>query len=231
MKTIKKTISLRKILFILTLTTFTLSTSTQAAETIGFDLSNLSGSLRVTPPEQAEPTEVPGFLRVSAITRGQGIDPSPLAGSFSANAWNDINPSRESAIADNEFFEFSITNPSGAVSFQSLNCRLRVSSSRAAFTAEWQYSMDGFATEGRPFAVYPRGTIPVGGDGDAMPTIDLSRVRDLQNVPAGTVITFRLYAWGADAPTNSFAIGRSRPPVTEGGEPIGNSLEIRLIRD
>lgn len=206
----------------------TLTTVTRGDHKIGFDLSSLSGSDRVSPPLVADATEVPRFLKVSSITRGMGILASPLAGSFSANGWNSENPSRDSAIAQDEYYEFSVSSNSETISFQFLDCRLRVSSSRAAFAAEWQYSFDGFATEGRPIAVYPRGSIPVGGDGDIMPRVNLSRFKELQHIPPRTVVTFRLYAWGADAPSNSFAIGRSRPPLTEDGDPIGNALEIQL---
>jgi len=209
-------------------TLLTLGAAVQADSVISFDLSGLSGSDRVPPPEAAYPTEKPDSLQVSPIIRGSGIEPSPLAGGFSSNEWITENPSREAAIANEEFYEFSVSSATETLSFQSLNCRLRVSSRRAAFTAEWQYSLDGFTTGGRPFAVYPRGTIPVGGDGDAMPQIDLSRIRDLQQIPPRTEVTFRLYAWGADAPTNTFAIGRSRAPQTEGSVSIGNALEIIL---
>jgi hypothetical protein len=54
--------------------------------------------------------------------------------------------------------------------------------------------------------------------GNPMPTIDLSDVNDLQNLPGGTVVTFRLYAWG-DASTSAgttVALGRINGPMLTG---------------
>jgi len=210
----------------------TLGYGVQAESVIGFDLSDLSGSHRVPPPEAAYPTEKPDSLQVSPIIRGSGIEPSPLAGGFSSNEWELVNPSREAAIANEEFYEFSVSSATETLSFQSLDCRLRVSSRRASFTAEWQYSLDGFATDRRTIAVYPRGFILMAGNGEAMPQIDLSKIEGLQQIPPDTEVTFRLYAWGgAETPTNTFAIGRSRAPYTEGGEFIGNALEIVVTRE
>jgi hypothetical protein len=41
-----------------------------------------------------------------------------------------------------------------------------------------------------------------------MPLVDLSLESALQNIPSGTSVTFRLYAWGATGGPGTFAIGR-----------------------
>jgi hypothetical protein len=55
-------------------------------------------------------------------------------------------------------------------------------------------------------------TVRVDGqdEGNAMPTFDLSQEPLLQEIPGGSTVTFRLYAWGNDqtTATNTVAIGR-----------------------
>lgn len=55
-------------------------------------------------------------------------------------------------------------------------------------------------------------------NGNPIPTIDLSDVTALQNIPAGTTITFRLLAWGttATADSNTLAMGRDFGPYIRG---------------
>lgn len=54
--------------------------------------------------------------------------------------------------------------------------------------------------------------------GDPIPTIDLSEIAELQNIAAGTTVTFRLYGWGNDATadSNTVALGRMNGPSLGG---------------
>ena len=46
--------------------------------------------------------------------------------------------------------------------------------------------------------------------GDPIPPIDLSSIPELQNLPAGTTVTFRLYGWGNNNTTDSNTVGLGR---------------------
>jgi len=74
-------------------------------------------------------------------------------------------------------------------------------------TFQWQYSFDDFATAGVDVGAEGSYT-GTAGNGVTMPAIDLSVVPALQNIPSGTKVTFRLYAWGASGAGGTFAIGR-----------------------
>jgi hypothetical protein len=54
--------------------------------------------------------------------------------------------------------------------------------------------------------------------GHPMPTIDLSGIAALQDLPEGTTVEFRLYVWGGEGltNTNSVRIGRHDSPVVTG---------------
>ena len=40
------------------------------------------------------------------------------------------------------------------------------------------------------------------------PQISLASITDLENIPAGTTVKFRIYAWGGTSSTATFSIGR-----------------------
>ncbi|MCX6721301.1 MAG: HYR domain-containing protein, partial [Candidatus Staskawiczbacteria bacterium] len=144
-------------------------------------------------------------LNTSTLSRGAGINPQPLANGFSSTAYV-ISGTKATAISNNEYFQVAISAKANyRVSLSSIDSNLRKSNTGPT-AYQWQYSLDGFSTAG--IDVGAQGTIVIGDSGVAMPQIDLSGVANLQNVAAGTTITFRLYAWGASAATGTFAIGR-----------------------
>ena len=54
--------------------------------------------------------------------------------------------------------------------------------------------------------------------GDPIPTVDLTAFPELQDIPGGTNVIFRLYAWGNEktTPTNTVSFGRMQGPVITG---------------
>jgi hypothetical protein len=54
--------------------------------------------------------------------------------------------------------------------------------------------------------------------GDPIPTIDLSKFAQLQNIPAGTQVTFRLYTWATydTMESSTVAFGRMTGPEIKG---------------
>jgi len=145
-------------------------------------------------------------LQTATISRGAGITPSALGNAFSSTGYVAAG-TKVDAIAQNEYFQVVIEPKNNHRLFLTeLNYIIRRSGTGPnAF--QWQYSLDNFATAG----------VDVGAEGSytgtatngiAMPDIDLSVIPTLQNLPSGTEVTFRLYAWGASAGGGTFAIGR-----------------------
>jgi hypothetical protein len=54
--------------------------------------------------------------------------------------------------------------------------------------------------------------------GDPIPTLDLKKIAQLQGIPEGTKVTFRLYAWGNETTgaSHTLALGRMAGPKIEG---------------
>ncbi len=194
-----------KSLFLLTAAaaSFFYPVSAQAAPATiaGFEMAGLLGT-EVT----FNATTNDANLQTVVISRGAGITPSALANAFSATGYVAAG-TKADAVSQNEFFQITLEPKNNHRLFlTTLNYVIRRSGTGPnAF--QWQYSLDNFATAG----------IDVGAEGSytgtatngvAMPAIDLSAVPALQNLPSGTKVTFRLYAWGASAGTGTFAIGR-----------------------
>ncbi|WP_203256475.1 T9SS type A sorting domain-containing protein [Hyunsoonleella ulvae] len=143
-------------------------------------------------------------LNMSTLRRGSGINPSSLARSFSSSSYT-AGGTITDAITNNEYIEFDISAaPTYQVSLSTLDVNFR-RSNQGPTTFLWTYSTDGssFTNLGSQITYTVNG-----GGGTAQTQIDLSSVTDIQNVPSGTTITFRLYAWGAVSGSGTFAIGR-----------------------
>ncbi|HTL09965.1 MAG TPA: lamin tail domain-containing protein, partial [Chitinophagaceae bacterium] len=141
----------------------------------------------------------------SALSRGAGVTASSLANAFSGSGWNVA--SAALAISGAKYYQFTVQPGTGyLVSISSLDAYFRRSGTGPnAF--QWQYSLDGFATAGVDIGSPISYTLTT-SNGDAQPTISLSGIAALQNIPATTTVTFRLYGWGATQAGGTFAIGR-----------------------
>ncbi len=221
------------------------------------------------------------------ITVGPGVNPSGLANGFSSNGWAPRDSfDRETAINNGDYLQFGFEVEEGRAFLTTLDTALRRSAFNGPMFFEWQYSLDGFATEGvtivpngeiwdnidwEPEASYVHGTDTFewadgvfvyrgrnsGGPdrsvvidynymtrdvtmqgannvpGNPIPTIDLRGIPDLQGVPAGTTVTFRLYAWGNESTTdtNSLAFGRFDGPAVGGAVVGDDQLPLTVISD
>lgn len=69
--------------------------------------------------------------------------------------------------------------------------------------------------------------------GRPVPPLDLSAFAALQNLPGGTVVTFRLYGWGngSTATTNTVAFGRITGPKVTGTVVVDPALGQRVAFD
>jgi hypothetical protein len=143
-------------------------------------------------------------LNTSTLSRGNGINPTVLNNAFSSNNYT-LNGTQSDASTNNDYLQFQISALSGyQVSLSTLDVTLRRSNT-GPNTYIWKYSTDGinFNNIGTPITY-----TDIAGNGTSQAQINLSTIPALQNVPFGTTITFRLYAWGATNTGGTFAIGR-----------------------
>lgn len=144
-------------------------------------------------------------LETPALVRGNGYKGSALARGFASNVPVLIK-TKEEAISMEGYMEFSVVSKVGfAVSFDNIQARLRRSAA-GANNYRWMYKIGGGAfTDAGPGNVLFTSTV----DGVDQEPVDLSTVAELQNIPSGTVVTFRLYGWGfGSINAGSFSIGR-----------------------
>lgn len=157
----------------------------------------------------------------STLSRGAGIPAvtaTALARGFTAANFLPLNSTKADAVANGNYYQFTVAAATGfRTSLSTMDARIRRSAA-GANAYRWMYSLNGttFTEIGTADISFMSAY-----DGVDQPQIDLSAIAALQNVPATTTVTFRLYAWGATTATGTFAIGRYISGVTN------NSLEVQ----
>lgn len=239
---------MRRTVFLVMLAVLVLGATALGAEPTRFTVYNDVVDLPTDPiPTSAPATTVGNGVTGMSLTRGPGTTPAALTNGFSAQGWNMANPSRQTAIAIGAYYQFGLSvNPGFTANLATVDMSLRRTAVNAPMNLELQVSFDGFETPGitvATFNYYGRtsGTalvpnpldfdkyyhmhsdLPGHGNtttspGDPIRTIDLSTISELQGVPGGTTVTFRLYAWGNESTTatNTLALGRMDGPKIEG---------------
>lgn len=160
-------------------------------------------------------------MLASTLSRGAGIPAvtaTALGRGFTAANFMPLNSVKSDAVTNGNYYQFIVKAANGyTMSLSTLDARLRRSGA-GANAYRWAYSLDGtnFTELGTSDVSFMSAY-----DGVDQPQIDLSSVTALQNVPAATTITFRIYAWGATTATGTFAIGRYITGVAN------NSLEVQ----
>ena len=134
-------------------------------------------------------------LDVVGLTRGSGVGAATANGVWGGNNFTAVD--QAGAITAGAFATFSLTPKAGfkfSISeISSYNIRR---SGTGPATCIWQYQKGSGAFTDIGSAI----TNPIDAtSGNTKPAISLSDIADLQNVPAGTTVTFRLIAWGGAA--------------------------------
>jgi len=158
----------------------------------------------------------------SLLTRGSGIGiPASLSRGFGGTGF--VNGGTKSqAETSNAYYQFTVAAQAGyEMSLSTLDAVLRRSSSSSPGTYCWKYSTDGtnFTQIGSDI-----GMTNTDAEGIAQTQISLSGIGELQNVPVGTVVTFRLYAWGASSTSATFGIGKTPASTTTPSLAIGGTV-------
>lgn len=168
------------------------------AVVVGWDFSTLLGGTNNFGPSPYAPTTTATGVTITGLTRGTGVG---TTGTGAANAWggNDFaSTTQVDAITNNDFVTFQITVNSGftlsLTSVEPYNIRR---SNTGPTTGIWQYRINtgSFVDIGTAITW---GTVTT-AVGNPQSSIDLSSITALQNLTAGTVVTFRVVNWSGAA--------------------------------
>ncbi len=135
-------------------------------------------------------------LTVGGLTRGSGV---LQTGTGAANGWGgtDFNSASAAvAVTANKFVTFTITAKTGyKLSISGINAYNIRRSASGPTTGQWQYQVGSGAFTNIGSAITWGATTSNAGNEQA--AIDLSAITDLQNLAAGTTVTFRVVNYGA----------------------------------
>lgn len=151
------------------------------------------------------------LVQTAPLTRGSGAAESAGANSFRTVGFQNDGI----AVTNNDYFQFQLAPLTGfEMSLSSIDGQVRGTNGyvTGGVQNQFAYSLDGttFTLIGLPLSV----TV----NNSALPTTDLSGITALQNIAAGTTVTFRFYAsgqtttggWGftsASATTENLVVG------------------------
>ncbi|MFO1513072.1 MAG: DUF5011 domain-containing protein [Verrucomicrobiota bacterium] len=161
-----------------------------------WDVSPLAGGTGVWGASPLAATTVAANTSVGGLTRGSGVS-TPAGSAAAARAWGGLGwnySSSANAIAANVFATFTVAANNGfTISLNSISKFGYRRSSTGATTGLVQYKLGSGSFTDITTVSYPTTT----SGGDFVSPIDLSGISALQNVPAGTVVTFRIVNFGA----------------------------------
>ncbi len=166
---------------------------------VGWDVNGLS-AYGVSP---FAPGTSDANLTVVGLTRGTGVGTAPTAAgnAWGGTDWNNgstLITTQADAISTSHFVTFSITPKAGyQMSLSSISAYNIRRTGTGPTTGIWQYSLDGttFNNIGTAITWGSTTTSP----GNSQGSISLSGISPLQNVAAGTTVTFRVVNWGASS--------------------------------
>lgn len=175
---------------------FSLNSFSQIAT---WDASTLPGGTGNYGPSPFAPASSDGNAVVTGIVRGSGVTQSGTAAAkgWGGTGWNNANAA--AGITANAFFTTSVTANAGfTASFSGitpLNYK-RSGSGALNLLVQYQVGAGAFTDIGTASALSTTGSL----------SLTLSGITELQNVAAGTTVTFRFIPYGASAAGGTFYI-------------------------
>ena len=173
-------------------------------------------------------------ITADAITRGAGyiaIGDTKLGNGFTATVSNYSSASLAKAKTNSEYYQFALNvglTGNNKLSLYTIDARLRRSGA-GNNNYIWAYSLDGSNYTDISSSAYTMDDSEASGI--FRPTVDLRIINELQGLPGGTKVYFRLYGWGATTSTGTFAIGKSanaNEATLDIGGVIGEVLPVSL---
>jgi uncharacterized repeat protein (TIGR01451 family) len=170
---------------------------------VGWDVHSLPGGSGNYGDSPLAPTTNAANLTLGGLTRGSGVTTSGTAAgrAWGGTGWTDA--SSAAAISSNRFATFTVAaNPGYRVSFSAIStfdCR-HSATGPATGLLQYQVGTAAFADVGT--LSYPTNT----SGGGSIGPIDLSTNAALQNVAAGTTVTFRIVNYGGSSSSGTWYI-------------------------
>ncbi len=170
-------------------------------------------------------------VTVTGLTRGSGVT---ISGTAASRAWGGVNWSQTTAAAGvtaNQFATFGIVAANGyAISYSSISKFNYRRSSSGPANGVLQFQLGNGAFTDIATVSYPVSN----GSGGTVSAIDLSGVTALQNVPAGTNVSFRIVNYSANSSGGTWYVydGATATPgvddleITGSLSPIANNAPV-----
>jgi hypothetical protein len=169
-------------------------------------------------------------LEISVLKRGAGATAPSSANTRTFNATFPNAGTKSDAQTNHRYYEFSVQAKSGyQVSLSALRVVLRRLAT-SPDTYRWAFSVNEVAKieSAKIFTEIGSSDIShslTNANGDLQAQLDLSAIAALQHVSVDSLITLRLYAWGATAANAPFSIGKSNNNDGTGGN---NNIALAL---
>ncbi|MBD8083992.1 T9SS type A sorting domain-containing protein [Chryseobacterium caseinilyticum] len=222
---------MKKIYSLLAICIFTVSmlAQTTLAEWAPNSTNTPGGSLNFGPSPFAATTSDTN-LTIGGLTRGAGYV-IPASGSGAALAWGGTDLTSTdiaSAISAEDFATFTITANAGyQVSFSGIDPYNVRRSATGPTSGQWQYQI-GTGSFNNIGSVITWGSATNAG-GNEQPAIDLSTVTALQNVPAGTTVTFRILGFGASGSGGTWYVVNANAATTSKTLTVKGSVQTSTL--
>ncbi|HUI28821.1 MAG TPA: phospholipase D-like domain-containing protein [Candidatus Acidoferrales bacterium] len=163
----------------------------------------------------AASTVATGITNSTGLTRGGGVGTSGTATSnaWGGNSWNYTTAA--GALASNVYVTFGITvNTAYSASLGQIGLNYRRSNTGPQ-NAEWDYQLNGGAwtSIGDFSGQFPSNS----SSGSTITPINLSGITNLQNLPAGTIVKFRIVPYGASSSSGTWYVYGSGTDLTVNG--------------
>ena len=175
---------------------FTTATGSGGTTTYGGILAawEVTGLAAYGPSPLAAASNAPN-VTVTGLTRGSGVGTVPTAAGSAWGGTGFVFTNEAAAITGNSFATFSVSNSTpGTISYTNIAAYNIRRSNTGSSTGIWQYQLGNGAFTDIGSAI-TWGSVTTSA-GNAQAPIDLSGIAALQNVPAGTNVTFRIVLWG-----------------------------------
>lgn len=159
-------------------------------------------------------------VEASSIERGSGAGTSAGYSYSMAARFVEAANSYDNAVANNAYLEFKVKSTTDYISLSGLDVKL-IRGENGATKYRWTYkkgSETTFTKLGTEDASFP--DYDASAPGVTQPTLELSTVDELQNIPVNTEVTFRLYAWGGTGTTSSNNSGIGKTSSSEGASAL-----------
>jgi DNA/RNA endonuclease G (NUC1) len=170
---------------------------------VGWDMSGLAGGSGNFGTSPLSPTTNAPNLTVVGLTRGAGVGAS---GTGAARGWGGntfTNSTSAAAVAANEFATFTVSANAGyKVSYGSISKFDYRRSSTGPPSGVLQYQIGSGAFTDIAIFSYTA----TASSGGSLNAIDLSGISALQNVNAGSNVTFRIVNWGGTGSSGTWYI-------------------------